>query len=104
MIAPTFVHDVFPTNAPLLVNLNSGASGVGTVCVSAVDRVAGGYTCFVRFGRDSTTQVSSGDFEMKGNDICRFSFGPSSRYMSLMLSAPSATFEVSYYIEGRNSG
>jgi len=103
MIAPTFVHDVFPSTSPILVNLNPGASGVGTVCVSAVDRVDGGYVCRIKFG-DSSVSASTGDFAMKGHDTYRFAIGPGSKYMSLALSTSSATFEVSWYIEGKSSG
>ena len=55
----------------------------------------------MRFG-DSSVEAGAGDFEMIGNDIRRFAIGPSTKYMSLALNTASATFEVSWYIEGKN--
>jgi hypothetical protein len=102
-IAPTFPYLISPTNVATTVDLNPGASGIGVVCMTALDSTDLGYVCFLKFSATGDAVAAYGDFELVGNGMCRFSIGPASRYVSIVLDrARTSPFFISYYIEGRN--
>lgn len=101
--APTLVNEVFPTTTAVRVDLNPGASGTSTLCISAIDFNDAAHVCYLRFGATVATTADVTDFQLTGNNIYRFAIGPGTKWMSMKLdTSQTDPFSITYFIEGQN--
>lgn len=101
--APTFAHELFPTTTAIRIDLNPGASGISTICISATDYNNAGHICYLTFGPTVNTTAITSDVQLTGNNVYRFSFARPTKWLSLKLdSGQTNPFGITYYIEGKN--